>query len=137
MRRPIYLDYNATTPVATEVVAAIRPYLESTFGNPSSSHEYGQRARQAVQQARGEVAALIGAQPDDIVFTGCATEANNLAIRGVAEASTGRRRVVTTSIEHPATERPCGDHAAALTPSALPQDRVPSSRREPGFSGSP
>jgi cysteine desulfurase len=107
MRRPIYLDYNATTPVATEVVAAIRPYLESEFGNPSSSHEYGQRARQAVQQARGEVAALIGAQPDEIVFTGCATEANNLAILGVARALKGNKRhLVTSAIEHPAVMQP-------------------------------
>jgi cysteine desulfurase len=107
MSRPIYLDYNATTPVAPEVVAATRPYLESEFGNPSSSHEYGQRARQAVERSRTEVAALIGAQPDEIVFTGCATEANNLAVLGVARALKGsKRHLVTSAIEHPAVMEP-------------------------------
>ena len=86
MKQPIYLDYNATTPVAPEVADAMRPWLEEHFGNPSSSHAYGQRARQAVAQARNQVAALIGAQADEIVFTGSATEANNLALLGVARA---------------------------------------------------
>jgi cysteine desulfurase len=107
MRRPIYLDYNATTPVAPEVAQAMRPYLEAEFGNPSSAHEYGQRARQAVQQARAEVAALIGAHSDEIVFTGCATEANNLALLGVARALRGsKRHLVTSAIEHPAVMEP-------------------------------
>jgi len=107
VRRPIYLDYNATTPVAPEVAQAMRPYLEAEFGNPSSSHEYGQRARQAVQQARTEVAALIGAQADEIVFTGCATEANNLAVLGVARAlKDTKRHLVASAIEHPALMQP-------------------------------
>lgn len=107
MRRPIYLDYNATTPVAPEVAQAMRPYLEAEFGNPSSSHEYGQRSRQAVREARAEVAALIGAQPDEIVLTGCATEANNLAVLGVARAlKATKRHLVTSAIEHPALMQP-------------------------------
>ena len=69
MNDPVYLDYNATTPVAPEVADAIEPYLREHFGNPSSSHIYGQRAKAAVEQARGEVASLIGANPEEIVFT--------------------------------------------------------------------
>jgi cysteine desulfurase len=108
MRRPIYLDYNATTPVAPEVLEAMLPYLAEHFGNPSSSHAYGRRAREAVEVARAEVAALIGAQPDEIVFTGCATESNNLAILGVTRAlGATRRHLVTSSIEHPAVSAPC------------------------------
>ena len=70
MSLPIYLDYNATTPVAPEVAAAMRPWIEEQFGNPSSSHIYGQRARKAVAQAREAVAALVGAEAAEIVFTG-------------------------------------------------------------------
>jgi cysteine desulfurase len=104
---PIYLDYNATTPVAPEVANAIEPYLREAFGNPSSSHAYGRRARQAVAQARAEVAALIGANPLEVIFTGCATEANNLALRGVAHALSPRRRhIVVSAIEHPAILEP-------------------------------
>ncbi|MBI2373595.1 MAG: cysteine desulfurase [Deltaproteobacteria bacterium] len=104
---PIYLDHNATTPVLPEVVDAMLPYLREHFGNPSSSHVYGQRARDAVARARAQVAALIGCEVDELVFTSGGTEANNLAIRGVTESARGRARVVTTVIEHPATSRPC------------------------------
>jgi cysteine desulfurase len=104
---PIYLDYNATTPVAPEVADAMGPYLREHFGNPSSSHVYGQRTREAVARARAKVAALIGASTEEIVFTSCATEANNLAILGVARALRGRgRHLVTSAIEHPAVARP-------------------------------
>lgn len=103
---PIYLDHNATTPIHAEVVEAMLPYLREHFGNPSSGHVYGQRAKQAVERARGQVAALLGCQPDEIVFTSGGTEANNLAIRGVTELSP-RRHVVTTTVEHPATAQPC------------------------------
>jgi cysteine desulfurase len=82
MKLPIYLDYNATTPVAPEVADAIEPFLRTHFGNPSSSHAYGRQAREAVGKARAHVAALIGAIESELVFTGCATEANNLAIFG-------------------------------------------------------
>lgn len=103
---PIYLDYNATTPVAPEVVAAMRPWLKANFGNPSSSHVYGLQARQAVAMARAEVATLIGANADEIVFTGSATEANNLALRGTARALPQKRHIVISAIEHPAVMQP-------------------------------
>jgi len=104
---PIYLDHNATTPLLAEVVDAMLPYLHEHFGNPSSSHVYGQRARAAVERARTQVAALISCAPDEVYFTSGGTEANNLAIRGVADARPDRRHVVTTVIEHPATAGPC------------------------------
>jgi Cysteine sulfinate desulfinase/cysteine desulfurase and related enzymes len=105
---PIYLDYNATTPVDPEVADAIEPWLRQHWGNPSSSHPEGRRARDAVERARAEVAALLEASPDEILFTGCATEANNLAIRGVARALRSRgRHLVTSAIEHPSVAQPC------------------------------
>lgn len=104
---PIYLDHNATTPVAPEVLTAMLPYLGEHFGNPSSSHPYGVRAQQAVMQAREAVAALIGAQPDEVIFTGSATEANNLALLGAARvAGPGKRHLVVSAIEHPAVMVP-------------------------------
>ena len=107
MPRPVYLDYNATTPVAPELAEAIRPFLNESFGNPSSSHVFGQQAKEAVLQARREVAALIKAAPHEIVFTGCATEANNLALLGVAaKAPVGRRHLVVSAVEHPAVMQP-------------------------------
>ena len=107
MRLPVYLDYNATTPVAPEVADAIMPFLREQFGNPSSSHVYGQRAMEAVAKARRQVAMLLGATLEEIVFTGSATEANNLALAGVARALAGRKRhLVTSTIEHPAVEQP-------------------------------
>jgi cysteine desulfurase len=100
---PVYLDYNATTPVAPEVTEAMLPYLREHYGNPSSSHRYGKIAHAAVERARAQLAVLIGAVGDEIVFTGCATEANNLAIFGVArQLQTTRRHLVTTAVEHPA-----------------------------------
>ncbi len=105
MSLPLYLDYNATTPVDPEVADAIEPYLREHFCNPSSSHVFGQRAHEAVERARGQVASLIGAKPEEIVFTGCATEANNLAILGVARALRGRH-LVTSAVEHPAVAAP-------------------------------
>ena len=107
MSAPIYLDYNATTPVAPEVAEAIRPFLHEAFGNPSSSHVYGQVARQAVLDARQQVAELIGATAPEMVFTGCATEANNLALLGVARAlKDTKRHLVVGAIEHPAVMAP-------------------------------
>jgi cysteine desulfurase len=104
---PIYLDHNATTPIHPEVVEAMLPFLREHFGNPSSGHIYGQRARAAMERAREQVAGLLGAEPDEIVFTSGGTEANNLAIRGVAQLG-ARRHLVTTTVEHPATAEPCG-----------------------------
>lgn len=104
---PIHFDYNATTPVALEVADAIQPYLDVHFGNPSSSHVYGITARQAVAEARASVAALIHAKSDEIVFTGSATEANNLALLGVARAlDQTKRHLVVSAIEHPAVMQP-------------------------------
>jgi cysteine desulfurase len=104
---PIYLDYNATTPLLAEVVEAMLPYLREHAGNPSSTHVFGQRARAAVDAARGQVAALLGCEPDEVIFTSGGTEANNLAIRGVAEALGRPGILVTTTIEHPAVAAPC------------------------------
>ena len=102
---PIYLDYNATTPLLPEVVDAMLPYLREHFGNPSSRHVYGKRAHDAIEHARSDVAALINSHADEVIFTSGGTEANNLAIRGTT-ARTTRRRVVTSIVEHPATARP-------------------------------
>src|SRR5262249_50122541 len=103
---PIYLDHNATTPLLPEVVDAMLPYLREHFGNPSSGHVYGIRARNAVARAREQVAAALGCDAEEVLFTSGGTEANNLAIRGVLE-SVERARVVTSSVEHPATARQC------------------------------
>lgn len=107
MNSPVYLDHNATTPLLPEVVDAMLPFLREHFGNPSSGHSFGQRTRQAIAHARDQVAQLLGCDADEIIFTSGGTEANNLAIRGVAEACPQRRHIVTTAIEHPATARPC------------------------------
>ena len=104
---PVYLDHNATTPVLPEVVDAILPWLKEHFGNPSSSHAYGHLAREAVAIARAQVADLIGCDPSEITFTSGGTEANNLAIHGVVACRPDRMHIVTSVIEHPATEMPC------------------------------
>jgi len=106
MTRAIYLDHNATTPVASEVFEAMAPFLRDDFGNPSSAHALGRRAHAAVERARAEVAELIAAAPDEILFTSGGTEATNIAIRGAPKAS-GRRKIATSAIEHPATEQCC------------------------------
>jgi cysteine desulfurase len=106
MQAPIYLDYNATTPVAAEVVEAMQPALHDAFGNPSSAHTRGERARLAVAEARVAVALLIGARSDEIVFTGSATEANNLALLGIARALPEKRHLIVSAVEHPAVMQP-------------------------------
>jgi cysteine desulfurase len=100
----IYLDYNATAPAAPEVQDAVARAMRDHFGNPSSVHAFGQQAKAALDEARGQVASLIGADPAEIVFTSGGTESDNLAIRGAFEAlaPAGRRRIVTTGIEHEA-----------------------------------
>jgi len=103
----IYLDYNATTPILPEVVDAMVPFLREHFGNPSSAHALGRVARDAMERARGQVAALLRCDPDEVVFTSGGTESNNLAIRGVTEALPDRRQVVTSVMEHPAVVAPC------------------------------
>lgn len=107
--RPIYLDHNATTPLLPEVLAAMLPYLETHFGNPSSSHAYGRDAHAAVEAARSDVAALVGAESDEVVFTSGGTEANNLAIFGTLPAGSSPRHLITSSIEHPATAAPAAE----------------------------
>jgi cysteine desulfurase len=100
--RPIYLDHNATTPVDPDVLAAMLPYFTEAYGNPASiDHAYGHEAATAVEAARSQVASLIGARPEEIVFTGSCTEANNLAILGLARALPEPAHFVTTAIEHP------------------------------------
>ena len=107
MSKPVYLDYNATTPVASEVLEAMLPYLAGHFGNPSSSHHCGRKAAQAVREARESVADLLGAAADEIVFTGSATQANNLALLGVARALRGdKRHLVVSAVEQPAVIEP-------------------------------
>jgi len=103
----IYLDHNATTPIDAAVLEAMLPFLRAEFGNPASAYALGRRAGEAIARARGEVASLIGARPEEIAFTGGATEATNLAIRGAVGNDRQRIGVVTTSIEHPATEACC------------------------------
>lgn len=106
--QPVYLDYNATTPHAPEVVAALSAFLDSHFGNPSSTHRYGAVTRAAVVQARSQVAGLLNAKPDEIVFTSGGTESNNYAIRGAALAAAQRgRHIITSQIEHPAVTEVC------------------------------
>lgn len=121
--RPIYLDYNATTPVDPAVVEAMLPWLRGDFGNPSSTHAYGRPPRDAVARARTQVAGLIGAHTDEIVFTGSGTEASNLAIKGACHPLSDCH-VVTTAVEHPATAKPVEflrRFGAAVT--VLPVDR--------------
>jgi cysteine desulfurase len=104
----IYLDHNATTPIAPAVQAAMRPYLQRDFGNPSSAHADGATAAAAVARARRGVAALLGGDPEGVVFTASGSEADNLAITGVALARLGERdHIVTSAIEHPAVLMTC------------------------------
>jgi cysteine desulfurase len=97
----IYLDHNATTPVDPEVLEAMLPFLREDYGNPASLHWHGQKARAAVEEARARVAELIGAEPVEVVFTGSGTEADNMAVRGVAgTAREPRRGIACTAVEH-------------------------------------
>lgn len=103
MERAVYLDYNATSPIDPRVVEAMLPYLYEHFGNASSAHEYGYEAHRSIDEARARTAALLGARPDEIIFTGGGSETDNLAIKGVVFANLDRSpHVVTTSVEHPA-----------------------------------
>jgi len=107
-RAPIYLDYNASTPIAAEVQTAMAPFLSRHYGNPSSSHWAGAPAAQAVAQARARLASLLGCSPGEVVFTSGGTEANNTALKGVVTAAGSERpHLVTTTVEHPAIVEPC------------------------------
>ncbi|MEA2756704.1 MAG: cysteine desulfurase [Aliidongia sp.] len=112
---PIYLDHQATTPTDPSVVAAMIPWFEERFGNPhSTDHEWGWQAEEAIERARRQVAALIGAQPSEIIFTSGATEANNLALLGMAATlkARGRRHIIASPLEHPCVSA-CLDALAA------------------------
>lgn len=106
MGKPIYLDYNATTPIDPGVREAMLPYLGEHFGNPSTGYAYGQRAKEGVARAREQVAALIGATPEEVVFTSGGSESNNQAIIGAALAQKGKH-IITSRIEHPAVTNTC------------------------------
>ena len=104
----IYLDYNATTPIDPEVAEAMLPYVHGLYGNPSSGHSFGRSARAGVNHARAQVASLLGCDTDDLMFTSGGTEANNHAIKGVAEAHCQRgNHVITSAVEHPAVIEVC------------------------------
>lgn len=108
MRKPIYLDYNGTTPLDRRVADAMLPYLFEHFGNPSSSHVYGERCRQAIERAREQLASLIHAETDEILFTSGGTESNNMVIHGVAQTQRARgHHIVISAFEHVAIEAPC------------------------------
>ena len=104
----IYLDYNASTPIDPAVAAAMRPFLEDHFGNPSSGHWAALGAKAALEEARCQVAALVGADSDEIIFTSGGSEANNLALKGVAWALRAKGdHIITSTVEHPAIIGPC------------------------------
>lgn len=105
---PVYLDYNATTPIDPEVAAAMKPFLEEYFGNPSSSHSFGVKTKMAVENARRQVADLIHCDPSEVVFTSGGTESNNYAIKGIALANKHKgNHIITSSVEHPAVIEVC------------------------------
>ena len=106
--KPIYLDYNATTPLDPDVAEAMKPYLCERFGNPSSSHWYGIQTKEAVSIARDQVANLLNCSPDEVVFTSGGSESNNYAIKGAAFANRGKgNHIITSSIEHPSVIEVC------------------------------
>lgn len=106
--RPIYLDYNATTPLDPEVVAAMQPYLKERFGNPSSSHGYGLETRNAVERARAQVASLLFCEPAEVIFTSGGTESNNAAIKGIAWSRRHQgNHIITSQVEHASVTQVC------------------------------
>jgi cysteine desulfurase len=125
MKHPVYLDYNATTPIDPEVVKEMIPFIDSLYGNPSSSYSIGRSNKEAVEKARSQVAELINCNPEEIFFTSCATESNNLAIKGIAWANGDKgRHIITSAIEHPAVIEVCknlGSHGFEIT--YLPVDQ--------------
>jgi len=122
--RPIYLDHNATTPIAPEVREAMLPYIGEAFGNPSSGYPLGRRAKDALEEARADVARLLGCKPQEIVFTSGGSEANNMALKGRVDfRRPGAFHLVTTAVEHPAILNPAlylGELGATIT--VLPVD---------------
>jgi cysteine desulfurase len=107
MDTPIYLDHNASAPLDARVRAAMEPFLGEVFGNSRSGHAHGVRVKAAIEAARAQVAAFIGAEPDEIVFTGGGSEANNLAVKGFAWGNPDRRRLVRSALEHYSIAHAC------------------------------
>ena len=107
MKRVIYMDNNATTRVAPEALEEMMPYLKDLYGNPSSMHTFGGQVAHKIRRAREQVAALLGCEPDEIIFTSCGTESDNTAILGTLAAVPNKRTVITTRVEHPAVLGPC------------------------------
>lgn len=107
--KTVYLDNNATTQVAPEVLEAMLPYFHDLYGNPSSMHSFGGQVAQKIREAREQVAALIGATPDEIVFTSCGTESDNAAIRSALATYPEKRHIVTSRVEHPAVKSLCAN----------------------------
>jgi len=105
--KTIYLDNNATTQVAPEVLEAMLPYFSDLYGNPSSMHSFGGQVAKKIREAREQTAALIGATPDEIIFTSCGTESDNAAVRAALAAHPDRRHIVTSRVEHPAIKSLC------------------------------
>jgi len=103
----IYLDNNATTAIAPEVLDEMLPYLRDLYGNPSSMHTFGGQLHRRIEEARGKVAQLIGAEPEEIIFTSCGTESDNTAILSAAESLPGKKHIITTRVEHPAVMNFC------------------------------
>lgn len=122
---PIYLDYNATTPIDPEVLDAMLPWLTTHFGNPSSSHAQGVLAHNAIENARAQLALLLDCLPEELFFTSCGTESNNLAISGVLEYFSGKKNhVIISAVEHPAVEQVCRYHESkGVTVSRVGVDR--------------
>jgi len=107
----VYLDNNATTQVAPEVLEAMLPYFYDLYGNPSSMHSFGGQVARKLREAREQVATLIGASPDEIIFTSCGTESDNAAIRSALATHSERRHIVTSRVEHPAVKSLCANLA--------------------------
>lgn len=105
--KPVYLDNNATTQVAPEVLEAMLPYFDQLYGNPSSMHSFGGQVMQQVRKAREQLAALLGASPQEIIFTSCGTESDNAAIRSALASCPDKKHIVTSRVEHPAVRALC------------------------------
>jgi cysteine desulfurase len=103
----IYLDYNATTPIAPEVLEAMMPYLTTEWGNPSSTYKFGSKLKGVIEATRAQVAQLIGVYPSEIIFTSCATESNNAAIHEALKTNPEKRHIITSTVEHPSVLTYC------------------------------
>lgn len=120
----VYLDHNATTPVAADVRETMLPFFDVEWGNPSSSYRFGSELKAVIENAREQVAALIGARPGEILFTSCATESNNSAVQAALKANPAKRRIVTSAVEHSSIL----NHCQSLEMEGF-QNRIPA--REP------